>query len=48
MPETDEAAAKVAIDRVQSAIFAAVHPKLQIKAEIFRLDQMDQLLKTTS
>lgn len=48
MPETDEAAAKIAIDRVQRAIFSAVHPKLQIKAEIFRLDQMDQLLKTTS
>jgi hypothetical protein len=48
MPETDEAAAKIAIDRIQSAIFAAVHPKLQIKAEIFRLDQMNELLKTTS
>ena len=47
MPETDEAAAKVAIDRIQRAIFATVHPKLKINAEIFLVTQVDQLLKTT-
>jgi hypothetical protein len=46
MPETDEAAAKVAIDRIQRAIFASVHPKLQIRAEIFLITQIDKLLKT--
>jgi hypothetical protein len=46
MPETDEAAAKVAIDRIQRAIFASVHPKLQIRVEIFLITQIDKLLKT--
>jgi ribosomal protein S27E len=48
MPETDEAAAKIAIDRIQRAIFATVNPKLQMKAEIFRLEQIDELLKTSA
>jgi len=44
MPETDEAAAKVVIDRIQRAIFATAHPRLKIKAEIFLIAQIDQLL----
>jgi len=46
MPETEEATAKVAVDRIQRAVFAAVHPKLKINAEIFLVQQIDQLLKT--
>jgi hypothetical protein len=46
MPETGEAGAKIATDRIQRAIFAAVHPKLKIKAEIFLITQIDQLLNT--
>jgi hypothetical protein len=46
MPETDEAAAKVAVDHIQRAIIAAVRPKLKMTVEIFSVPQMDQFLKT--
>src|SRR6266851_4040986 len=46
MPETDEAAGKVAADHIQRAIFAAVRPKLKMTVEIFSAPQIDQFLKT--
>jgi hypothetical protein len=46
MPETDEAAAKVAVDHIQRAITAAVRPKLNMTVEIFPGLQIDKLLKT--
>jgi hypothetical protein len=46
MPETDEAAAKVAMDHIQRAITAAVRPKLNMTVEIFPGLQIDKLLKT--
>jgi Thaumarchaeal output domain 1 len=46
MPETDEAAGKVAADHIQRAIFAAVRPKLKMTVEIFSVPQIDQFLKT--
>jgi len=46
MPETDDAAAKVAVAQIQHAIIATVRPKLNIGFEIFSGVQIDQLLMT--
>lgn len=43
MPDTDEAGARAVVDRVQRAVCKTVHPRLEIKAEIFRITQIDQL-----
>ena len=46
MPETDETAAKAAINHIQRTVAAAVRPKLNMTVEIFPDLQIDQLLKT--
>lgn len=46
MPETDETAAKAAINHIQRTITAAVRPKLNMTVEIFAGLQIDQLLMT--
>jgi hypothetical protein len=48
MPETDEGAAKAALDRFRSAILAAVRPKLRITTQIFIANEIDQFLKLVS
>jgi hypothetical protein len=46
MPETDESAAKVAIDHIQRAITAVVRAKLNMTVEILHDGKIDQFLKT--
>jgi hypothetical protein len=46
MPETDDAAAKLAVAQIQGAITATVRPKLNMSVEIFEGVQIDQLLRT--
>jgi hypothetical protein len=45
MPETDDEAARLVIDRIQRAIIVAVRPKFTIKVEVFPLSQVEQLFE---